>query len=163
MILIAPYVYLYRLLDTILFDPILQIFDTNDSLFRGDPRTFYSEDTNYKPLLGSSVVAGALFGAFHCIAWNFSFPSHTEKILWRSASFGVVAACSLSLVGAYFWFRVLKKPPQTIGSFMRRISPVCLTYTIARMFLLVIAVISLRSLPSSAFETVDWVEFIPHI
>lgn len=36
-------------------------------------------------------------------------------------------------------------------------------YPVSRITLLVLAVISLRSLPPSAFDTVDWVEFVPHI
>lgn len=105
-----------------------------------------------------------MFGAFHCFAWDFSFPSHIEKIMWRAASFAVVAACSLTFVGAYFWFRRRSSGnSKNIETLMQRLFPVCLTYTIARIFLLVLAIISLRSLPSSAFETVNWVEFIPHI
>lgn len=36
-------------------------------------------------------------------------------------------------------------------------------YLIARAILLVIAFISLRSLPPAAYETVYWTTFIPHI
>ncbi len=36
------------------------------------------------------VGVGSLFGAFHCTAWSFSFPSHTEMVLWRFSSLAVL-------------------------------------------------------------------------
>lgn len=41
--------------------------------------------------------------------------------------------------------------------------PVPIVYPFARITLLVLAVASLRSLPLSAFDSVPWVEFIPHM
>ncbi|KAG2356463.1 hypothetical protein BDR07DRAFT_1423248 [Suillus spraguei] len=38
-------------------------------------------------------VSGVVFGAIHCLGWNFLFPRHTEQILWRAASTGM--ACSI--------------------------------------------------------------------
>lgn len=35
-------------------------------------------------------------------------------------------------------------------------------YPVSRITLLILAVTSLRSLPHSAFDTVDWVELVPH-
>ena len=34
---------------------------------------------------GAAVVA-MMFGAIHCIAWSFSFPTLAEKILWQLSS-----------------------------------------------------------------------------
>lgn len=39
----------------------------------------------------------------------------------------------------------------------------CALYTLARVYFLVEDVIGLRSLPSSLFETVDWMELVPHL
>lgn len=45
--------------------------------------------------------------------------------------------------------------------------PLCflasIAYPVARIALLILSVTSLRSLPPSAFDTVDWVELVPHI
>ncbi len=39
----------------------------------------------------------------------------------------------------------------------------CAIYSIARAYVLIEDIIGLRSLPSSAFETVDWTQFMPHL
>ena len=54
---------------------------------------FYCEDTDVKPFLCFSAIAGAVFGFIHCTAWNFAFPSHVEKIMWRTASLTLVGLC----------------------------------------------------------------------
>lgn len=122
---------------------------------------FYSEDTGAKPLLVTSSITGALFGAIHCLAWHFRFSSPVEQIMWRIASLGVVGSYAVTfltilcfdLIGGLDGpqYRLL---PGVLASFV---------YPIARITLLVLAIISLRSLPRSAFDTVDWVKFAPHI
>jgi hypothetical protein len=41
--------------------------------------------------LGPSVL-GIAFGAMHCIAWSYYFPSHAELVLWRASSVGFVCS-----------------------------------------------------------------------
>lgn len=36
------------------------------------------------------LAVGVLFGAIHCAAWSFSFPSYAEKMLWRFSSITVL-------------------------------------------------------------------------
>lgn len=50
-------------------------YNTEDETFS---MIFYSEDARVKPLLSTSSIAGAVFGAVHCLAWHFSFPSRAE-------------------------------------------------------------------------------------
>lgn len=136
----------------------------------------YSEDAGIHPLLSTASIAGALFGAVHCLAWSFTFPSFVEKILWRTASLGVVGACVLSCVVILTWDRLERQATsetKTVASVLVLFTvtvPAALTmilipfvYPVSRITLLVLAVISLRSLPPSAFDIVDWVEFVPHI
>ncbi|PVF91973.1 hypothetical protein CPB86DRAFT_830300 [Serendipita vermifera] len=42
------------------------------------------------PIIVSSVV-GTVFGAIHCIAWSYPFPSHVEQVLWRLSSIASLA------------------------------------------------------------------------
>lgn len=119
---------------------------------------FYSENAGGRPLLSTSSIAGMLFGAVHCLAWNFSFPSHVERVMWRAASLGVVGSCAVIFCSALF-FKFIRLNdsllvPGGLASFV---------YPVARITLLVLAVTSLRSLPSSAFDAIDWVELVPHI
>lgn len=104
-----PFYLLVYIIDLTLYIPIAKIVSAVDdnSLsedmssgfnIKGVNKTysmiFYSENAGVKPLLAASSIAGALFGAVHCLAWNFSSPSHTEQILWRAASLGVVGSCA---------------------------------------------------------------------
>lgn len=129
---------------------------------------FYSEDAEVRPLLSTSSIAGILFGAIHCIAWNFSYPSHVEQIMWRTASLGVIGSCFLSLVGVYAWDDFTSFINCLFGKWAYLIlTPilifVALLYPVARITLLVLGTTSLRSLPPAAFHTVEWAEFVPHI
>ena len=46
------------------------------------PKHAYLRSFQILPL----TVLGTVFGGIHCFGWNFSFPTHTERILWRIAS-----------------------------------------------------------------------------
>lgn len=107
------------------------------------------------------------FGAIHLFAWSFHFPSETERLLWRIAS--VVTTASpilwtvvyiLSLMDdLHLKFR-MSLPLKTINILSGIVVPL---YLVGRVLLLVIAFISLRSLPPPAYETVYWTTFIPHV
>ena len=45
---------------------------------------------------------------------------------------------------------------------VRIMSPVTFVYTLARTYIVVEVFVSLRSLPSGAFDSVQWSSFIPH-
>lgn len=132
---------------------------------------FFSEDADFKPMLGTCSIAGVLFGAVHCLAWNFSFPSHGEQILWRTASLGIVGSCAAFFYTS-FLFHIGDAKPGDLKGFIILIFIVLgsvpfvlavFVYPVSRITLFVLAVTTLRSLPSSAFDTVDWVELVPHI
>lgn len=118
------------------------------------------------PLLTTFSIAGALFGVVHCLAWHFSFPSQVERVMWISASLGVVGSCTATFLTVlsepyinrlYNLHRVLCylcTAPFAIATFI---------YPVARITLLVLALTSLRFLPTSALDTIDWVELVPHI
>ena len=136
---------------------------------------FYCEHADSKPFLYFSAVAGAAFGSIHCAAWNFGFPSHVEQIMWRAASLSLVGVClSIFLAepaGKFIW-PVLKRRLkryrliwlQNVYPFFKDIAFIpTVIYPIARLTLLILALLSLRHLPKSALQTVTWTEFIPHI
>ncbi|KAK0196711.1 hypothetical protein F5146DRAFT_1129506 [Armillaria mellea] len=132
-----------------------------------------------------TVSVGSLFGALHCIAWSFYFPSHTEMVLWRfSCLAALVGLPTASIIAVYAlkqnwehpkwqWnvLRLLLGSQSDCGaqetfwayalSFISAVGAV--TYIVARIFLIVLAFMQLRSLPESAFHTITWTTYIPHI
>ncbi|KAK0239705.1 hypothetical protein EDD85DRAFT_949543 [Armillaria nabsnona] len=132
-----------------------------------------------------TVSVGSLFGALHCIAWSFYFPSHAEMVLWRfSCLAALVGLPTASTIAVYalmqnwehptWQWNVLRlllgsKPDSSTQetfwayalSFISAVGAV--TYIVARVFLIVLAFMQLRSLPESAFHTVTWTTYIPHI
>ena len=113
--------------------------------------------------LGAAAIA-IIFGAIHCIAWLFSFPTHAEQTLWRVSSIVIVCVPAFYLVffGIAFFFRVEDRKAYRV-IFMTVIPTFLLLYIVARVVLLVQAFMTLRSLPPEAYQTVHWTTFIPHI
>jgi hypothetical protein len=147
-----------------------------------------------------------VFSATFTCAWNFYFPSTTERILWRcSCVFFLVYAV---IGGFYTWIwhlLLLDKykaarlstiemgpvdPRQHKGienrsralaskmgkallheapnsniplSLLLPVSILCALYCLFRAYILIEDAISLRVLPSSAYATVNWSQYIPHI
>ena len=65
--------------------------------------TFYAPNTDSSndpmPLVVFFLPSfAAIFGALHCIAWNFHFPSHIEQLLWRIGSLTITLIPSIPVV-----------------------------------------------------------------
>ena len=149
------------------------------------------------PVIGASQDSILLFivilayCCLHFIAWNFSFPTHTERILWRAGCIAIVVTTFIFLacetyqdghrLGRWdkWYFNMFPKKQgaiQRMNTMELRIreqefipmwemiimSPVTLVYTLARTYICVEVFVSLRSLPSGAFDSVQWSDFIPH-
>ena len=127
---------------------------------------FWSDDQGDFIIADVIVLGvGACFGAIHCIAWDFSFPTHTELLMWRVSSIAITAVpiyiplmLALGLLLVNMEFKIYGIIATYFGSF----SGVIL-YILARAVTLVLAFTSLRDLPPRAYETVRWTTFIPHI
>jgi hypothetical protein len=134
---------------------------------------FYSGkpgDKEIYPADGITVAAGAVFGAIHCIAWFFDFPSHTELFLWRLSSVAITAVPALLilfLVLGVSIFQYKYRVPQWVGFFLRVpyiLTPLLgLLYVTARVTTIVLAIVDLTSLPPGAFQAVHWTTLIPHL
>ena len=142
--------------------------DTDDDMLAPRVPTFWSGNPTDKQVLaadGITLMVGFIFGAIHCIAWSFEFPSHTELVLWRISSVVIIATPAYFLVGVSFgvvygdqlpdWVRAVILLPLVIF--------LPLLYIVARAATVVLAFMSLRALPPAAYETVHWTTFIPHI
>ncbi|OCL08119.1 hypothetical protein AOQ84DRAFT_407568 [Glonium stellatum] len=113
-------------------------------------------------LLDDGFVIGAVvFGAVHCSAWNFHFPTSAEKLLWRIASTLSTGVVPLYYVVLLYDFHVKKF--RFLSSYLWFFeNVVVLSYMFARLYLLFEVFRSLCFLPPEAFLT-TWVQQIPHV
>lgn len=119
------------------------------------------------------ALTGAVFGAIHCAAWFFSFPSPVEQKIWRVGSL-VITGVPLAFLFMMIPTDGILKPHNThftkgvkgfirtriVSGMFKTLLPV---YGVTRLALVVVALISLRRLPVKAYNVVDWTLFIPHI
>ncbi|KAK7022783.1 hypothetical protein VNI00_016954 [Paramarasmius palmivorus] len=125
-----------------------------------------SSQLDDKPLHFYIAVYGiaALFGAIHCIPWGFHFPTPIEQLLWRISAVAVaIAPIAMGLLHGYvntFWRAFADWKDIIMFTLMIIFS---LAYAVFRITLLVIAFTTLRDLSPSAYKTIQWTTFIPHI
>jgi hypothetical protein len=127
--------------------------------------TFYAGRTpvdikSWYTLLLAEILVAMIFGGIHCIAWSFSFPTHVEQILWRVSSIATISIPICFLVPLLSISFLFLAPSSFV--FSPFFFP-ALIYIFSRLILLILSFMSLRSLPPSAFYTVRWTTFIPHI
>ncbi|TFK63989.1 hypothetical protein BDN72DRAFT_901942 [Pluteus cervinus] len=121
----------------------------------------------------SSCSIGTIFGAIHFLSWHSAFPTPTQLLLWRISSVVLVAepfclALEKALSFAFgddtsvtTWRKAVAStlfifflPSMILGP---------LVYILARMALLVLAFLTVRNPPSTAFQTISWTTYIPHL
>ncbi|KAJ7903330.1 hypothetical protein B0H14DRAFT_2491575 [Mycena olivaceomarginata] len=140
-----------------------------------------SEEYGYDPLSSSSVplfwtspdsenetevglglifecLVGIVFGAIHCAAWNVGFPTAEEMWIWRSCSLSVAAIPILWVAGGSL---TLIDFLEGLGTML--VALLLLIYVLARIALLVLQFMVLRSLPPAVLADVNWSVYIPHL
>ena len=130
---------------------------------------FNSKTTHVDISVSLFMFFGIVFGGVHYIGWSFVFPTMAEKSLWRAASLSIMC-----IPPAFGLSQVLSRDnPSQAGraNMMQKIAVVAhvvisavllLAYILARLLLIVQALVLLREQPASAFQTVDWTKFVPH-
>ncbi|KAF8843866.1 hypothetical protein BDN67DRAFT_84427 [Paxillus ammoniavirescens] len=128
------------------------------------------EDEIFGPGIDKELDASALLavwiilGALHLIAWDFQFSSQVEKIIWRVASLTLIATpCFLFLAE---WFGLTDSGRGYFLDFddMDITRFILLSIgVVARLVLMVLMFANLRDLPATAYETVSWTVYIPHL
>jgi hypothetical protein len=113
-------------------------------------------------LVLAAIPVFLVFGGIHCIGWSFNFPSHTERVFWRISSIAItgipLAFTSVAAVGVLLDDYGVENALLTISFTL-----LGLLYILSRVSLLVVSFSTLRSLPASALQTVEWTSFLPHI
>jgi hypothetical protein len=138
------------------------------------------------------VLTALFYSTCHIVSWNWHFPTDVEARLWRVCT-GYTAGSMLALgilaviASMYvFYFEHRKRTPlaewgkiETISDKIRflidegirhglRIAGLALTvgipfWLLARVFMVVEAYLSTRSLKEGSFKTIQWAEIIPHL
>ncbi|KAI0059875.1 hypothetical protein BV25DRAFT_1918233 [Artomyces pyxidatus] len=114
---------------------------------------------------GVALAAAMVFGAVHCAAWYYAFPSHVEKLIWRVSSVIVVAVPGAML--AVFLPLLMVSDIDNLGDEHALLTSVVFfpsapLYVVARLLLLSLSFSTLRSLPPEAYHAVKWTFKIPH-
>jgi len=132
---------------------------------------WYEDTPPLSMTIGGTLVTVA-FGGIHSIGWSFDFPSYTEQLLWRISSISITAiplgwVVIMDVIQGRIQLgngTVLSEYSSITRTFiLRLVILLSVLYIVARVLLLVVSFTTLRSLPSSAFQTVDWATFLPHI
>ncbi|KAG2755143.1 hypothetical protein P692DRAFT_20827581 [Suillus brevipes Sb2] len=106
--------------------------------------------------------SGMVFGAIHCLGWNYLFQRPTEHMLWRAASLGIASAPALLFVYVEYW--VGWRNSRVVRYIIMCVALITsIIYIAARVTLIVLIMLSLRSLPLGAYDTVAWTQFISHL
>ncbi|KAI1370650.1 hypothetical protein F4677DRAFT_457693 [Hypoxylon crocopeplum] len=125
-------------------------------------------------LLHGVTFSIAIFGAVHCVAWEFIFPNDIEQRLWQASSIVTAAtiptAFILLALHQYVWrwfcfektFAGFVKSPRSVISGNVIVFFFGISFCIARLFILVEVFRSLAFLPPEAFAT-TWANVLPHI
>ena len=127
---------------------------------------FWANTTDNNAIIADFIVVGVgvCFGAIHCIAWGFSFPTHTELLMWRVSSVAITAVPIYIPLVAFLGVWLFNMDFEIAGGVVVfSIFPAGVLYIIARVFTLVLALTSLRELPLGSYDTVHWTTFIPHV
>ena len=111
---------------------------------------------------GLIALISSIYGAIHIAAWNVTLPTEPELWLWRVCAIScTVIPCLLTVI----WVKQSARIAVGIAGYSRVLPIVGLVilYPVIRIYMIVETLISLRALPPSAYDTVQWSSFIPHL
>lgn len=157
------------------FGRILGIDHVSDDFLRrlqpgakGVP-TYYSgmecdSPADYLATHAAMIIAMA-FGAFHCVAWSFTFPSPTERLLWRVSSLIITCAPAVQLAATIAaQLLIFSKWRDLVFWLYYRFSILTIVpYITCRFMLLVLPFTALRSAPFDVYVKVAWPDYFVHV
>lgn len=174
--------------DLPIYVPLLQLAENGDEFvelsdMKRVPITYSGKPYIYRDgyisgTAGRIVLSVAISGAIHCISWssntNTNTTSFAEIVLWRLFSlafFGLFIGPLTAFVAVFVideitrWFERRcseARPPPLPFAFHVLVLLSFALYSIARIGLVVLAIMDLRAVPHKAYEEVYWTTFIPH-
>ena len=116
---------------------------------------------SYYCLVGLVVSSLTIFGFVHLASWNSRLPSTIELWMWRGSSLYCAIFAGLCA------FNSAWKPSSKTQTLYKALDQSTdygvYVYAFIRIYMIVEVFISLRALPASAFQSVQWSSFLPHI
>ncbi|CCA77148.1 hypothetical protein PIIN_11131 [Serendipita indica DSM 11827] len=121
-------------------------------------------ELNVRELAGAmtTIIVGTLFGAVHFLGWSSPFPSSHMQFLWRFATI-VMTAVPLAAVILTFFMALIEVIFDLDNSFIYSLFLLPPLYLAGRGITIVLALVTLASLPLEAYRDVEWSDFFPHI
>ena len=164
-LVLAPF-YVLLLLIPFLFNTVFDIMST-DEIPPGARHVpaFYAPKTDSDRYSRMLVFAffGVFFGGLHLVGWFFEFPTPSDRKLWRLTSI-TITGIPLFVAPIDFliteYFSESFYPKLFLGFVMTNL--LCM-YIPARLALIGQALALLRHQPPSAFVSVDWSMYMPHV
>jgi len=102
---------------------------------------------------------GIFFNGIQLAAWNFTFPTPTEGLLWKISVLVMLASITVWVPTALAlsWL-----PPASLAKQMP-LYLLATVYGVSRVYVVVEIFAGLRALPPDVFQTVNWSAYIPHL
>ncbi|KAJ6584479.1 hypothetical protein B0H19DRAFT_980099 [Mycena capillaripes] len=152
---------------------VFSIFPTFDPESSTSVPSFWSThgtDKRVTHLVSFTVQAlvGTIFGAIHCAVWNANFPTTDEMWMCRCCSL-VAVAIPFAVALTYIPTRVFDCPDNWNWKGCWKTLPLCTfyiavpIYIVARLFLIVLPLTTLRGVPPGILVDVNWSMYIPSL
>lgn len=123
----------------------------------GDFKFFFGRALDGDKMRKSAIHAvwiGCIFNGIHVSAWNFSFASDFEQLLWRITSVGACIAFTLTWAVTFLH-------PKLVGLTLAGLFT--LIYSICRVYLILEIFVGLRSVPAALYQSVTWQSILPGV
>ena len=180
---ILPTLFLFLLMTTVVLLPLFTLLflvsfiftaafgvTTSNAVAPGATHvpSFYAPSTKSDKYSRMVVFAffGVIFGGLHCIGWIFTYPTTSERNLWRASSLAITAIPFI--VAPIDYILESFELNKGFGRVVRLVLDLVMTillfiYVPARLSLIAQALALLRNQPQTAFLAIDWTTYIPHI
>lgn len=140
----------------------------------GDYTTLHGMKMTVRQLprfIALAILLPVVYGGIHLTAWDFTFPTDIEHLLWKAACLYIIVTFPLVVCIALLGVLILNHLdiPQysstaSMGdSLYYSIGVILLIgYIFARFYIVLEALISLRKAPIGVYWTPAWLQMIPH-